>query len=100
MMELENGTKLHNSNVGFFSFPTYVIVIISWFEEKGEIPRVGDIWIPKGYTFPNCFIKFFILGVEKLLQDGDIILSVETCGGTSKLINWRLYVNSNQRLKW
>jgi hypothetical protein len=61
--------------------------------KRKEIPRVGDIWIPKGYTSPNCFIRIFIPRVEKLFQDGDIILKVESGGGTSRLINWRLYVN-------
>jgi hypothetical protein len=91
---------LHNSNVSSFSLPISASVIISRFEEKGEIPKVGDIWIPKGYTFPNCFIIFFIPGIEKLFQDGDIILKVEIGGGTSRLINWRLCVKSNQGIKW
>jgi len=60
VMELENGIELHNSNVGSFSLPTSASVVISRFEEKGEIPKVGDIWILKGYTSPNCFIIFFI----------------------------------------
>jgi hypothetical protein len=75
-------------------------VFLSRFEEKGEIHGVGDIWIPKGYISPNCFINFFILGVEKLFQKGDKILRVEVGGSTSKLISWRHCGKSNQGLKW
>ncbi len=100
MMELESGTKLHNFSVGFFSLPTSLIVYVSRIEEKGEIPKVGDIWIPKGYTFPNCFVKFFIQEAEKLFQEEDKIIRVEASGGMSRFINWRLYVKSNQGLKW
>jgi len=65
VMELESGIELHNSSVGYFSLPTSPSVALSRFEKKGEIPRFGDIWIPKRYTFLDCFIRFFILGVEK-----------------------------------
>jgi hypothetical protein len=91
---------LHNSSVGFFSLPTYPSVIISRFEEKGDIPKVGDIWIPKGYTPPNCFTRFFIPRVEKLLQEGNRILRVQAGGDMFKLINWRLCVKSSQGFKW
>ncbi len=66
MMELESGTKLHNFSASSFSIPTSPSVILSRFEEKGEIPKVGDIWIFKGYIFLDCFIKFFIPRVENL----------------------------------
>ncbi len=99
-MELESGTKLHNFNVGSFSLPTSLIVVVSRIEEKGEIPKVGDIWIPKGYTSPNCFVKFFIQGVKKLFQEEDKIVRVEASGGMSKLMSWRLRVKSNQGFKW
>jgi hypothetical protein len=66
-MELESGIELHNSSVGSFSFPTYLNVVIPRFEEKGDIPKVGDIWILKGYIALDCFIRFFIPGVEKML---------------------------------
>jgi hypothetical protein len=82
MMELESGIELHNSSVGYFSLPTSPSVVLSRFEKKGEIPRVGDIWIPKGYISLDCFIRFFIPGVEKLVKEGNKILRVEAGGGT------------------
>jgi len=100
MMELESGTKLHNSSVDFFSLSTPLSVVLSRFEEKGKISKIGDIWIPKGYASQDCFINFFILGVEKLFQEGDKILRVEVGGGMSRFISWRLYIKSNQGLKW
>jgi hypothetical protein len=42
-MELESGIMLDNSNVGFFSLPTSLSVVLSKFAKKGEIPMVGDI---------------------------------------------------------
>jgi hypothetical protein len=65
-MELESGTKLHNSTASFFSFLAYPNVVISRFEEKGDIHRVGVIWMPKGYTALYCFTRFFIPREEKL----------------------------------
>jgi hypothetical protein len=41
-MELESGITLHNSIVVSFSFPTFPSVV-SRFEKKNEIPKVGDI---------------------------------------------------------
>lgn len=99
MMELESGTMLHNSNSGFFSLPTFLSVDVSSLEEKGEIPKDGDISIPKAYTSPNCFIKIFILNVEKLLLEGHKILRVKVGGDMSKLISWRLCFRLNQGLK-
>jgi hypothetical protein len=42
-MELESGIALHNSSVVSFSFFTFLNVVVSRFEEKNEIPKVGDI---------------------------------------------------------
>ncbi len=91
MMELRSGSTLHNSNVRFFSPFTFPNIDVTRFEERNEIPKVGDIWIPKDYAFPNCFIRFFIPGIEKLLQVGEIILRVDIGRGTSKLISWKFY---------
>ncbi len=82
-MEPENGSTLHNSSAGFSSFLTFPSIDVSRFEERSEDPKVGDIWIPKAYISPNCFIKIFIPGIEKLLQVGDMILRMDTKGGIS-----------------
>jgi hypothetical protein len=84
-MELKSGTTFHNSSASSFSLLTFLNVVVSRFEEKSEIPRVGDIWIPKACTSPNCFIKFFIPRIENLLQEGYKILRVEAGGGMSRL---------------
>jgi len=86
-MELESGTTLHTSNVGSYSFLTFLSVVVSRFEERSEVLRVGDIWIPKAYASPNYFIRFFILKIKNLLQEGNRILKMEVGGGTFKLIS-------------
>jgi len=43
MMELESGITLHNSIVVSFSFHTFPNVVFPRFQEKNEIPKVGDI---------------------------------------------------------
>jgi hypothetical protein len=68
---------LHNSNVGSSSLLTFPSIDVSRLEEINEVSRVGDIWIPKIYVSPNCFIKFFIPKIEKLLQARDMILKVD-----------------------
>ncbi len=98
VMELKSGTTLHNSNASSFSFFTFPNVVVSKFEKRSEIPRVEDIWIPKAYISPNCCIRFFILGIEILLQEEDRILKVEVGGGTSRLISWRHCLKSNEGL--
>jgi hypothetical protein len=97
-MKLKNGTTLHNSNVGSSSLFTFHSVLISKFEERSEVPRVGDIWIPKAFASLDCFIKFFIQGIKNLLQEGDMILRVEDGEGMSRLISWKLYLKLNQGL--
>jgi hypothetical protein len=42
-MEPENGSRLHNSNVGSSSLLTFLNIDVSRFEERNEVPRVGDI---------------------------------------------------------
>jgi hypothetical protein len=99
-MGLKSGSTLHNSSVGSFSPFIFPNIDVVRFEEKNEIPRVGDIWIPKDYACPNCFIKFFIPRIKRLFQVGDIILKVDTRRGPSKLISWKLYSKLDQGIKW
>jgi hypothetical protein len=98
-MELESGTTLHNSSASS-SFLTFPNVVISRFEERTEVPKVEDIWIPKAFASLYCFIKFFIPGIKNLLQEGDMILKVEVGGGKFGLISWKLYLKANQGFKW
>jgi hypothetical protein len=99
VMELESGTTLHNSNAGS-SLLTFPNVVISRFEEKSEVFKVGEIWIPKAFASLDCLIKIFIPRIKNLLQEGDMILKAEAGGGMSRLISWKLYLKSNQGLKW
>jgi hypothetical protein len=94
-MELESGTTLHNAIASFSSFLTFPNVVISRFEERSEVPKVEDIWIPKAFASLDCFIKIFILGIKNLLQEGNMILRVEVGGGMFRLISWKLYLKSS-----
>jgi len=40
-------------------------------ERQANIPRLGDIWIPRSAISPNHFVRLYILGVEDLYQEGD-----------------------------
>jgi hypothetical protein len=88
MMELESGTKLHNSSACFFSLFTPLSVVLSRFEEEGEISKIGDIWIPKGYVSQPHFegvvrspLTLPKMGLESppgLLKTQSAILGVKT----------------------
>lgn len=41
--EPKSGSALHNSSVGFSSFLTFPSINVSRFEERSEVPKVGDI---------------------------------------------------------
>jgi len=66
VMELRNGSTLHNFSLGFFSPFTFPNIDVARFDERNEIPGVGDIWIPNDYASPNYFIRFFILEIKRL----------------------------------
>jgi hypothetical protein len=45
--KVHDGTTLHNFNASCSLLPTLPNTSIYIFEEKEQIPRVGDIWIPR-----------------------------------------------------
>ncbi len=99
MMELESETTLQILVQVLLHF-TFPDVVISRFEERSEVPKVEDIWIPKAFAFLDCFINVFILGIKNFLQEGNMIFRVEARGNMFRLISWKLYLKSNQGFKW
>jgi hypothetical protein len=99
-MELKSGSTLHNFSASSSSLLTFPNIDVSRFEESNEVLKVGNIWIPKAYVSLDCFIRFFIPGIEKLLQVRNWILKVDVGGGTFILINWKLCSKLNQGRKW
>jgi hypothetical protein len=67
-------------------------------ERQCNVPRLGDIWIPKSAVSPNHFARFYIPGVEDLFQTGDRVVRVEHAGSRSRLISWRIWHDSEG--KW
>jgi hypothetical protein len=98
-MELESETTLQILVQVLLHF-TFPDVVISRFEERSEVPKVEDIWIPKAFAFLDCFINVFILGIKNFLQEGNMIFRVEARGNMFRLISWKLYLKSNQGFKW
>ncbi len=62
------------------------------------MPRLADIWIPKFFVSPNHFPRFYISGVEDLFQTGDHVVRIEHAGSRSRLINWKVWCDSET--KW
>ncbi len=65
-------------------------------ERQCNVPRLGDIWIPKFAVSPNHFVRLYIPGVEDLFQVGDRLIRVEHSGSTSRLISWRIWRNQEE----
>jgi len=70
----------------------------SFAERHRSVPRLGDIWVPKSAVSPNHFTRFYIPGVEDLFQIGDHLVKVEHGGSRSRVINWRIWCDSEG--KW
>jgi hypothetical protein len=66
IMKLGGESTLHNISASSFPPFTFPNVDVNIFDEINEIPR-----IPKYDVSPNCFIRFFIPKIERLLQVGD-----------------------------
>jgi len=70
----------------------------SFAERHRNVPRLGDIWVPKSAVSPNHFTRFYIPGVEDLFQIGDHLVRVEHGGLRSRVISWRICCDSEG--KW
>ncbi len=71
--------------------PTLRRVTPLFAERQCNVPRLGDIWIPKSTPSANHFPRFYIHGVEDLFQIGDRLVRVEHNGSRSHLITWRIW---------
>jgi hypothetical protein len=63
------------------------VVTPSSTERQRNVPRLGDISIPKLAALPNHFVRLYIPGVEDLFKVGDRLLRVEHNGSSSRLIS-------------
>ncbi len=90
-MEQGGGYRPPNYRPTFTSPPTLRRVTAEFAERQCNLPRLGDIWIPKSAVSPNHFSRFYIPGVEDLFQTRDRIVRVEHGGSRSRLISWRIW---------
>jgi len=77
----------------FTSPPTLRRVTLEFAERQSNVPKLGDIWIPKLAASPNHFVRLYIPRVEDLIQEGDHLLRVEHGGSRSRFISWRIWRN-------
>jgi hypothetical protein len=66
-------------------------------ESQCNVPKIGDIWIPKLFISPNHFIRLYIPSVEDLFQNGDHLFRVEHYGSKSHIISWCIWRNPEER---
>ncbi len=66
-------------------------------ERQCNVPRLGDIWIPKSTHLANHFPRFYIPGVEDLFQTGDRLVRVEHGGSRSRMISWRVWRDAGEQ---
>jgi len=71
--------------------PTLRRVAPEFAERQRNVPRLGDIWIPRLEVSPNHFVRLYIPGVQDLFQVGDRLLRVEHSGSRSRIISWRIW---------
>ncbi len=90
-MEQGGGYQPPNYRPASVSPPTLRRVAPDMAERQANIPRLGDIWIPRSAISPNHFVRLYIPGVEDLYQEGDRLLRVEHSGSRSRLINWIIW---------
>jgi hypothetical protein len=97
-MEPEDGCPSCNFRRSTTTPPTLRRVTPLFVEMQRNVPRLGDIWIPKSTPSANHFPRLYIPGVEDLFQVGDHIVRVEHSGTRSRLISWRVWLDSSS--KW
>jgi hypothetical protein len=97
-MEPEGGCPSRNFRRNITTPPTLRRVTPVLAERRCNVPRLGDIWIPKSTPSANHFLGFYIPGVEDLFQVGDRIVRVEHSGTRSHFVSWRVWLDSSS--KW
>ncbi len=97
-MEQEGGRQHQNSRHNTTTPRTLRKVMPLFAERQCNVPRLGDIWIPKLAVSPNHFVRLYIPSMEDLFQVGDRLLRVEHSGLSSRLISWRIW--HNQEEEW
>jgi hypothetical protein len=97
-MEPGGGCPSHNFRRNTITPPTLRRVTPMLAKRRCNVPRLGDIWIPKSTPSANHFPRFYIPGVEDLFQVGDRIVCVEHSRTRSRLVSWRVWQDSSS--KW
>jgi hypothetical protein len=96
-METGGGPQSRTFRSNTITPPTLRRVTPLFAERQCNVPRLGDIWIPKSTPSTNHFPRFYIPGVEDLFQTGDRIVRVEHGGSRSRMISWRIWRNAGER---
>lgn len=94
-MEQEGGSQQQNSKGSTILPPTLCRISALGSEIYIRVLRIGDIWIPRLTISSNHFTRFYIPGVEDLLQPSDKILRVQHVGMRSRLLNWKIWHTSD-----
>ncbi len=95
-MDQGDGSQPRNYNTSGTSRRTLRRVTPSLAEGLRNIPRVGDIWVPKSAPTANHFPRLYIPKVEDLFQTGDRVIRIEHGGSRSRLICWRIWRDVEQ----
>jgi hypothetical protein len=82
-MDQLDGIQLHNFTNKSISPPTLHKDTNITILRMKELPKIGNIWIPKCARSPNHFTQFFIPRIEHLFQTRDKLLKIEASGVSS-----------------
>jgi hypothetical protein len=92
-MEQGDGRQPQNYRHNTTTLPILRRVTPLFAKRQRNVPRLGDIWIPKLVVSPNHFVRLYIPGVEDLFQEGDRLFRVEHSESKSRLMSWRIWRN-------